>query len=72
MFSSSQRSVEPNRYQKHLQTRFSRLRPIFICAQFVPEDFGCGDLSDSADSEINNLRIINTRLRFDPTSRHHA
>ena len=37
-----------------------------FCAQIVPRNVGCGDLSDSADSGINNLPVLNTRLRFDP------
>jgi hypothetical protein len=31
-----------------------------FCAQFVPEVVGSGDLSDSVDSEISNLRVSNT------------
>jgi hypothetical protein len=46
------------------------MRALAICAQFVPEDVASGDLSDSVDFGISNLRVINTRLRFDP-SRHH-
>ena len=30
------------------------------CAQIVPEDVGCGDLSDSVDCRITNLRVSNT------------
>jgi hypothetical protein len=31
-----------------------------LCARIVPEDVGCGDLSDSVDSGISNLRVSNT------------
>jgi hypothetical protein len=34
-----------------------RLPSTGICAQFVPEDVGSGDLSDSVDSGISNLRV---------------
>jgi len=34
------------------------------CAQIVP--VGSGDFGDSADCRINNLRGLNTWLRFDP------
>src|ERR1700690_287473 len=37
--------------------------------QIVPEDVGSGELSDSVDSEISNLRVSNTRGRF--VRRHH-
>jgi len=36
------------------------------CAQIVPGIAAGGDLSDSVDFEISNLRVSNTRLRFAP------
>lgn len=48
--------------------RMNGLPPMFVrfCAQIVPEDVGCGDSSDSVDCGISNLRVSNTRPRFDP------
>jgi hypothetical protein len=40
------------------------------CAHVVPEDVGCGDLSDFDDFRISNLFVSCIRLRFDPPSRH--
>lgn len=31
------------------------------CARIVPEDVDCGDLSDSGDFRINNLRVCSSR-----------
>jgi hypothetical protein len=36
------------------------------CAQIVPEDVGCGDLSDLVDFRISNLCVSYIRLRFAP------
>ena len=36
------------------------------CAQIVPEDVGCGDLSDLVDFRISNLCLSYIRLRLAP------
>jgi hypothetical protein len=37
-----------------------------LCAQFVPRDVASGDLSDSVDIRISNLRRMNAWVRFAP------
>lgn len=37
-----------------------------LCAWIVPEDVASGDLSDSVESRISNLRVFNMWVRFAP------